>query len=421
VLLLAERQRVQLEKEGMIRLFREVEMPLTRVLLDMEGWGIHLDCYLLGEITAKIQDQLEELESRCYEAAGEPFNLGSTQQLGYILFEKLALPRGRKTKTGYSTDAKVLEPLREAHPIVGLILAHRELSKLLSTYLLSLPAAVDSRGRLHTTFHQAVASTGRLSSSDPNLQNIPVRTELGSQIRECFTAEEGHLFVVADYSQIELRIMAHLSQEPALLDAFAQGDDIHRRTAAEVFDVSEDQVDARLRRYAKAVNFGIMYGISSFGLAQNLGIDREQAGEYIKRYFERLPRVRAFIDETIVIARGQGWVATLFGRRRPIPEIRSENFQTRSLGERLAVNSIIQGTAADIVKVAMIRVHERLRKEHPAARLVLQVHDELIVETPRAEVDTVSQLIKEEMTTAFVMDPPLTVDTGVGANWLAAK
>jgi DNA polymerase-1 len=387
----------------------------------MEQAGIHLDCYLLGEITAKIQDQLEELEAGCYEAVGEPFNLGSPQQLGQVLFEKLALPRGRKTKTGYSTDAKVLETLRDAHPVVNLILAHRELSKLLSTYLLSLPAAVDENGRLHTTFHQTVAATGRLSSSDPNLQNIPIRTELGAQIRECFTAEEGHLLIVADYSQIELRIMAYLSQEPTLLEAFHVGTDIHTRTAAEVFDLPPEQVDKRLRNYAKAVNFGIMYGISAFGLAQNLGIEREQAGEYIKRYFERLPRVREFIDQTISQARARVWVATLFGRRRPIPEIRSENFQTRSLGERLAVNSIIQGTAADIIKVAMIRVHQRLQKEHPQARLVLQVHDELIVEAPCDEAEVVRELVIEEMSGAFPMDPALAVDAGVGQSWLAAK
>ena len=246
---------------------------------------------------------------------------------------RLGLPRQRKIKTGYSTDAKTLEALKASHPIVEKILQHRELSKLMSTYLLALPQAVDpATGRLHTTFHQAVAATGRLSSSDPNLQNIPVRTEMGAQIRECFTAEPGHLLVVADYSQIELRLMAHLSQEPTLLAAFHEGQDIHTRTAAEVFDLDEGAVDGAHRRYAKAVNFGIMYGISSFGLASNLGIDREVAAAYIQRYFERMPRVRAFIDATIADARAQGWVATLFGRRRPIPELRSDNFQTRSLG-----------------------------------------------------------------------------------------
>lgn len=421
VLTLAERQREALERQGMLGLFEQVELRLTGVLLDMERRGIHLDCYLLGEITAKIQDQLEELETNVYEAAGEEFNLGSPQQLGYVLFEKLGLPKQRKTKTGYSTDAKVLESLKDAHPIIEPLLAHRELSKLVSTYLLALPAAVDEAERLHTTFHQTVAATGRLSSSDPNLQNIPVRTELGQQIRQCFTAEEGQLLVVADYSQIELRIMAYLSREPALLEAFREGTDIHTRTAAEVFDVPEEEVDGRLRRYAKAVNFGIMYGISAFGLAQNLGIEREQAGEYIKRYFERLPGVRTFIDQTISDARTQGFVSTLFGRRRPIPEIRSESFQTRSLGERLAVNSIIQGSAADIMKVAMIRVRERLAREYPRAHLVLQVHDELIVETPAEDAAGVRDLVVEEMRGSFSMEPSLEVDAGVGPDWLSAK
>jgi DNA polymerase-1 len=361
------------------------------------------------------------LQTEIHKLAGEEFNLGSPQQLGVVLFERLGLPRQRKIKTGYSTDAKTLEALKASHPIVEKVLQHRELSKLMSTYLLALPQAVDAAGRLHTTFHQAVAATGRLSSSDPNLQNIPVRTELGAQIRECFTAEPGHLLVVADYSQIELRLMAHLSQEPTLLAAFHEGQDIHTRTAAEVFDLDESAVDGAHRRYAKAVNFGIMYGISSFGLASNLGIEREVAAAYIERYFERMPRVRAFIDATIADARAQGWVATLFGRRRPIPELRSDNFQTRSLGERLAVNSVLQGTAADIIKVAMIRCHERLTTECPRARLVLQVHDELIVETPADDAERVRELMVAEMVGAYAIDPPLEVDTGIGANWLAAK
>ena len=365
VVALAPVQERLLRELGMWSLFEDIELPLTRVLIDMEGAGIHLDCYRLGEITAKIQDQMDGLEAGIYELAEGEFNLGSPQQLGQVLFERLGLPRQGKTKKGsYSTDAKTLEALRASHPIIERIETHRELSKLLSTYLLALPAAVDpATGRLHTTFHQAVAATGRLSSSDPNLQNIPVRTALGAQIRECFTAEEGNLLVVADYSQIELRIMAELAQEPTLLDAFRNGEDIHTHTAAEVFDVPEDEVDSTHRRYAKAVNFGIMYGISAFGLAQQLGIDREQAGAYIHRYFERMPRVRSFIEATVADARTHGFVATVFGRRRPIPELRSSDFNTRSLGERLAVNSVIQGSAADIIKVAMIRCHRRLAAE----------------------------------------------------------
>jgi len=419
---LAARQGLDLREQGMWDLFCTIELPLTAVLIAMEQVGIHLDCYRLGEITGKIQDQLEELETCIYELAGEEFNLGSPQQLGRILFDRLGLARQRKTKTGYSTDAKTLETLRDHHPVVGHILNHRELSKLMSTYLLALPQVVDpSTGRLHTTFHQTVAATGRLSSSDPNLQNIPVRTALGAQIRQCFTAEPGNALVVADYSQIELRIMAYLSGESTLLDSFARGEDIHTRTAAEVFGLPEDQVDATHRRYAKAVNFGIMYGISAFGLSQNLGIDRDEAAAYIENYFRRLPRVKAFIEETIAIARSQGYVATVFGRRRPIPELASGSFQERSLGERLAVNSVIQGSAADIIKVAMIRCHERLESEFPRSRLVLQVHDELVFEAPEEEAARVRDAVVEEMVAAFDMEPPLGVDAGVGPDWLSAK
>jgi DNA polymerase I len=422
VLPLAAWQERALRDQGMWDLLQDIELPLTRVLIEMEKAGIFLDCYRLGEMTGKIQDQMEGLESCIYDLAGERFTLGSPQQLGRVLFDGLGLPRQRKTKTGYSTDAKTLESLRPHHPIVGHLLNHRELSKLLSTYLLALPQCVDARtGRLHTTFHQTVAATGRLSSSDPNLQNIPVRTELGAQIRQCFAAEEGNLLVVADYSQIELHIMAFLAQEPALLEALARGEDIHRRTAAEVFGMPGDQVDTTHRRYAKAVNFGIMYGISAFGLSQNLGIEREEAAAYIQRYLERLPRVKAFIEETIETARRQGYATTVFGRRRPIPELGSANFQERSLGERLAVNSVIQGSAADMIKVAMIRCHDRLKTDFPASRLVLQVHDELVFEAPAADAYAVRAAMVEEMASAYPMDPPLRVDSGVGPDWLAAK
>ena len=419
---LAVRQEKALRDQGMWGLFQDIELPLTRVLIEMESAGIFLDCYRLGEITGKIEDQMEGLEACIYELAGETFNLSSPQQLGQVLFERLGLARQRKTKTGYSTDAKTLESLREHHPIVGHLLNHRELSKLMSTYLLALPQAVDPvTGRLHTTFHQAVAATGRLSSSDPNLQNIPVRTALGAQVRQCFTAEPGNLLVVADYSQIELHIMAHLSGEPALLEALARGEDIHCRTAAEVFGMPADQVDTVHRRYAKAVNFGIMYGISAFGLSQNLGIAREEAAAYIQRYFERLPRVKAFIEASIETARRQGYATTIFGRRRPIPELASGSFQERSLGERLAVNSVIQGSAADMIKVAMIRCYDRLSKAFPASRLVLQVHDELVFEAPRDEAYAVRDAMVEEMIGAYVMEPPIRVDAGVGPDWLAAK
>jgi DNA polymerase-1 len=419
---LAVWQREQLVSQGMWDLFQKIELPLTRVLIAMEEAGVHLDRYRLGEIAGKVQDQMEGLEASIYELAGERFNLGSPQQLSRVLFERLGLPRQRKTKTGYSTDAKTLEALRQSHPVVERLLSHRELSKLMSTYLLALPQVVDpNTGRLHTTFHQAVATTGRLSSSDPNLQNIPVRTPLGVQIRECFTAEPGCLLVVADYSQIELRIMAHLSGEPALLESFARGEDIHTRTAAEVFGLPEDQVDSKYRRYAKAVNFGIMYGISAFGLSQNLGIEREEAAAYIERYFQRLPQVKTFIEKTIDQARRQGYVTSIFGRRRPIPELVSEEHQERSLGERLAVNSVIQGSAADIIKVAMIRCHERLQREFSGARLVLQVHDELVFETRDDQAEEIRRAVVEEMVGAYPLDPPLGVDSGVGRDWASAK
>ena len=422
VLDVARVQEKALRDTGAWDLFRTVELPLSRVLLDMESAGIHLDSYRLGEITAKVEDQLEGLEAQLYEAAGEEFNLGSPQQLAHILFEKLDLPRQRKTKTGYSTDARTLDSLRGLHPIIELIETHRELSKLLSTYLLALPNAVDPKtGRLHTTFHQVVTSTGRLSSSDPNLQNIPIRSDLGARIRECFTAEEGRALVVADYSQIELRIVAGLSGEPTLLEAFHRGEDIHTRTAAEVFDLPEDAVDSTHRRYAKAVNFGIIYGISAFGLAQQLCIGRDVAGAYIERYFERMPHVRAFIEATIADALTKGYVATIMGRRRPILELRSDNHQTRQLGERLAVNSVIQGSAADIIKVAMLRCHDRLAWECKDTDLVLQVHDELIFECPRDEAGRVAEVVREEMVGAWSIDPPLVVDVGIGNDWLSAK
>ena len=419
---LAACQERALREQGMWVLFQEIELPLTRVLISMEEVGIHLDCYRLGEITGKIEDQIEGLEAEIYELAGGAFNLGSPQQLGGILFDRLGLARQRKIKTGYSTDAKTLEALRESHPIVSHILTHRELSKLMSTYLLALPQAVDPRtGRLHTTFHQSITATGRLSSTDPNLQNIPVRTALGAQIRGCFTAEPGYAMVVADYSQIELRIMAYLSEEPALQEAFARGEDIHTRTASEVFGVAEEEVDTTHRRYAKAVNFGIMYGISPFGLSQNLGIDRDEAAAYIERYFERLPHVKTFIEATVELARRQGYVTTIFGRRRPIPELQSGNYQERSLGERLAVNSVIQGSAADIIKVAMIRCHDRLEREFADAKLVLQVHDELVFEVPAGHAEDIKTAVVEEMAAAFPLDPPLGVDVGVGPDWLSAK
>jgi DNA polymerase-1 len=348
--------------------------------------------------------------------------LGSTQQVGRILFEKLGLTPGRKGKTGYSTDTRVLRSIRHEHEIVGVIEEWREYSKLLNTYLQPLPSLISPEdGRLHTHFNQAVASTGRLSTSNPNLQAIPIRTELGREIRSAFVAEPGHRLVSADYSQVELRILAHVSGEPKLRESFARNEDIHTTTAAEVLGKDPATLTKDERNVAKMVNFGIIYGISAFGLSENLEIPRDEAQAYIDAYLARFPYVQDFIARTIEQAKRDGYVTTLFGRRRPVPEIRASNRQTRSLGERLAVNSVMQGTAADIIKVAMVAIHRRLLEEGRASRLVLQVHDELLVEAPEREVGAVKELLREEMVRAFDLDPPLAVDVGAGEDWNEAK
>jgi DNA polymerase-1 len=347
--------------------------------------------------------------------------LGSTQQVARILFEKLELTPGRKGKTGYSTDTRVLRSIRGEHEIVGVIEEWREYSKLLNTYLGPLPTLIGEDGRLHTTFNQTVAATGRLSTTSPNLQAIPIRTELGREIRSAFVAEPGHKLLSADYSQVELRILAHVSGEPKLREAFEAGEDIHAATAAEVLGKERSALTKDERNVAKMVNFGIIYGISSFGLSENLEISREEAQAYIDAYLARFPHVQDFIQRTIEQATHDGYVTTLLGRRRPVPEIRASNRQTRSLGERLAVNSVMQGTAADIIKKAMAAIHRRLRDEGRAARLVLQVHDELLLEVPDAEVSAVKELVRAEMCGAYPLDPPLQVDVGVGDDWHEAK
>ncbi|HZR92845.1 MAG TPA: DNA polymerase I [Gaiellaceae bacterium] len=418
---LAPRLRERLAERGSTELYERVELPLTRVLAAMEEAGVRIDVYRMGEITARLSERVEELEARAYELAGERFVLGSTQQVARVLFEKLGLTPGRKGKTGYSTDTRVLRTLRAAHEIVPVIEEWRELTKLLNTYLGPLPSMIGEDGRLHTTFNQAVAATGRLSTSNPNLQAIPIRTELGREIRSAFVAEPGCKLVSADYSQVELRILAHVSGEPKLREAFARGDDIHATTAAEVLGKDAATLTKDERNVAKMVNFGIIYGISAFGLSENLDIPREQAQAYIDAYLARFPRVQDFIARTIEHAQRDGYVTTLLGRRRPVPEIRAGNRQTRALGERLAVNSVMQGTAADLIKVAMVAVHERLRREGRASRLVLQVHDELLLEAPDAEVQAVRELVREEMCGAYPLDPPLAADIGVGADWNEAK
>jgi DNA polymerase-1 len=338
-----------------------------------------------------------------------------------ILFEKLQLTPGRKGKTGYSTDTRVLRSIRGEHELVAVIEEWREYSKLLNTYLGPLPTLIGPDGRLHTTFNQAVAATGRLSTSNPNLQAIPIRTDLGREIRSAFVAEEGCRLLSADYSQVELRILAHVSGEPKLREAFQRGDDIHRATAAEVLGKEPAELTKNERNIAKMVNFGIIYGISAFGLSENLEIPREEAQTYIDTYLARFPHVQDFIGRTIEQAERDGYVTTLLGRRRPVPEIRASNRQTRSLGERLAVNSVMQGTAADVIKVAMVAIHRRLREEGRSARLVLQVHDELLLEVPETEVTAVRELVRGEMCGAYPLDPPLAVDIGVGENWHEAK
>jgi DNA polymerase-1 len=413
--------RERVRERGLERLYDEVELPLTSVLAAMEDAGVRIDTYRMGEITARLSDRIEELEAKAYELAGEEFVLGSPQQLGRILFEKLELTPGRKGKTGYSTDGKVLRAIRADHEIVPAIEEWRELTKLVNTYLGPLPTLIGKDLRLHTTINQHVAATGRLSTSNPNLQAIPIRTDLGREIRSAFIAEPGHRLLSADYSQIELRILAHVSGEPKLREAFLRGEDIHTATAAEVLGRDPATLTSGERAIAKMINFGIVYGISAFGLSENLDIPKEQAQAYIDSYLARFPRVQAFIARTIAQSAEDGHAASLLGRRRPVPELRASNRQTRGFGERVAVNFVMQGSNADIIKVAMVSIHRRLREEGRGARLVLQVHDELLLEVPETEVSAVRELVREEMVGAYPLDPPLAVDVGVGDDWAEAK
>jgi DNA polymerase-1 len=394
----------------------------VHVLLAMEVAGLKLDTDRLAAIADRVNADALELEREIHELAGEEFTIGSPQQLSEVLFVKLGLSRKRRGKTGYSTDARVLQAIRSEHPIIGKIERWRELTKLNSTYLEALPALIDERdGRLHTTFNQTATTTGRLSSTDPNLQNIPIRTELGREIRACFVAEPGNVLLSADYSQVELRVLAHIAGEDALREIFARGEDVHTATAGEVLGLAPEQVDPAARSKAKMINFGIVYGLSAFGLADRLQIDQEEAGAFIERYLDRFPAVRRFIDQTIAFAVQEGYVQTLFGRRRRIPELRARNPQTRLLGERLAVNTVIQGTAADIIKLAMVRCHRALEAAGLSMRLILQIHDELLFEGPEAEAEQARQIMCAEMIDACDLDPPLTVESGYGSNWLEAK
>lgn len=413
--------REKLKETGMESLYDEMELPCLYALYEMEKNGIRVDGEALHQYGKKLRTRIEELTAEIHAMAGEEFNINSPKKLGEILFEKLGLKNGKKTKTGYSTSAEVLEKLKNAHPIIPKILEYRQLTKLNSTYAEGLAGYIRADGRIHGKFHQTVTVTGRISSADPNLQNIPTRMPLGREIRKVFIPEEGSVFVDADYSQIELRVLAHMSGDAALIAAYQADEDIHAITASQVFDVPLDQVDSTLRRKAKAVNFGIVYGISSFGLGQDLDISRKEAEGYIEKYFATYGKVKEFLDRTVEDAKKNGYTVTMFGRRRPIPELASSNFMTRSFGERAAMNAPVQGTAADIIKIAMVRVNRRLKREHLQSKLVLQIHDELIIETKKEEVEIVQKILVQEMMHAADLAVPLLVDANVGDSWYDAK
>ena len=409
--------RVKLEESGQKKLFDEIEMPFVYALSDMEIAGIKMNSDELAEFSKTLKIQIEELEKSIYAQAGEEFNIQSPKQLGVVLFEKLGLKGGKKTKTGYSTAVDVLEKLADEAPIVRDILKYRQLAKLKSTYADALGGYVRADGRIHSHFQQSVTATGRISSTDPNMQNIPVRMELGRKIRKVFVPREGCIFIDADYSQIELRVLAHMSGDEKLIEAYRQDSDIHRITASQVFGVPLEEVTPQQRRNAKAVNFGIVYGISSFGLSQDLSISRKEAQSYIEKYFETYPGIKKYLDDTVANAKKVGYTTTMFGRRRPIPELKSSNFMQRSFGERVAMNSPIQGSAADIIKKAMLNVNKRLKAEGLEARIILQVHDELLVEAPADEEKAVSALLKEEMENAVHLSVELIAETNSGYNW----
>lgn len=411
----------RLKEDGLWSLFEEIEMPLVFTLYDMEKNGVKVEAEALKLYGDQLGDKIVELEKEIYEDANETFNINSPKQLGVVLFENMKIPGGRKTKTGYSTAADVLEKLAPEYPIVAKILEYRQLTKLKSTYADGLAGYIQEDGRIHGKFNQTVTATGRISSTEPNLQNIPVRVELGRMIRKVFVPEEGYVFVDADYSQIELRVLAHCSGDEQLIKAYREEADIHRITASQVFHVPFDEVTDLQRRNAKAVNFGIVYGISSFGLSQDLSITRKEAAKYIEDYFHTYPGIKAFLDDAVAHAKENGYVKTLFGRRRPVPELASSNFVQCSFGERVAMNAPIQGTAADIMKIAMIGVNKRLKEQKLKSRLVLQVHDELLIEAYHAEIDTVKEILREEMEQAASLDVPLEIDMHTGNNWYEAK
>ncbi len=410
----------RLAKLEMTELFFKVEMPLVYTLFDMEQAGVRVNAEELRAYGEELSVGIKKLEQEIYAQVGEPFNLNSPKQLGVILFEKLKLPGGKKTKSGFSTAADVLNKLAPDYPVVSKILEYRQLTKLKSTYADGLAAFIRKDGRIHGKFHQTITATGRISSTDPNLQNIPIRTELGRLLRKVFIPQDGYVLIDADYSQIELRVLAAMSGDETLIRAFGENADIHRLTASQVFHIPFGEVTPLQRRNAKAVNFGIVYGISAFGLSEDLHISVKEAGAYIDKYFQTYPKVKAFLDDAVKTAKENGYVLTLFRRRRPVPELSSGNFMQRSFGERVAMNSPIQGTAADIIKIAMIHVNERLKAENRRSRLILQVHDELLVETEISEVEQVKQILQEEMVNAVHMSVAMEVDMNVGKNWYEA-
>jgi DNA polymerase-1 len=418
---LAAWQRKQIAERGLQGVMDDIELPLVSVLRDMELAGVRLNVARLEGITERVRDEVADLEREIFAVAGTEFVIGSPQQLGEVLFEKLGLSRKRRGKTGFSTDARVLQAIRTEHEIIPRIERWRELNTLAKTYLDVLPEVVDDQSRIHTTFLQAVAQTGRLSSTNPNMQNVPIRTPLGREIRGCFEAAQGDVLISADYSQIELRVLAHVADEPVLKEIFRREEDVHTATASQVFQVAPDAIDPSMRSKSKMINYGIVYGLSDYGLADRLNIPREEAKEFIDAYLQRFPRVAEFMAATIERAREEGHVKTLWGRRRQIPELRARNYQVRTLGERLAVNTVIQGTAADIIKLAMVRAHRALSEAGLTTQLILTIHDELLFEGPPAEAPSAREVVEREMVGVWDHDPPLAVDIGVGENWLEAK
>jgi len=407
-----------LTEQDLESLFRDIEMPLMEVLADMERIGVKIDSDFLRTMSNRLEKDIASIEQTIYELAGTEFNINSPKQLADILFVKLQLTPTKRTKTGFSTNVDVLEELSHVHPLPAEILQYRTLAKLKSTYVDALPAMINPRtGRLHTSLNQTVTATGRLSSSEPNLQNIPIRTDIGREIRRAFIAEQGSSLLSADYSQIELRVLAHMSGDPSLIRTFQNDEDVHTRTASEIFGLTPDEITPEMRRKAKAVNFGIIYGISAFGLAQDIGVSNTEAKRYIDNYFDRYPQVRKFLDQTIVDARTKGYVTTLFGRRRFIPELVSSTAAVRSFGERTAVNTPIQGTAADLIKLAMIRIQSRLKREGLQSVMILQVHDELVFEIPDGEIASMKRIVRDEMEGVLQLSVPIKVDMGVGKNW----